>query len=336
MKIIYAPVGACATGFHRLGYPLNALTKAFSDIEIEPLNLLDKNRIDSADLFITQCAIGIKAMRFLFECRKKGKKIVIDYDDSFADLPEIKLKEFNLTSKEVTTNWIRYLGLADLITVSCDQLKDRVECFTDTPVKVLPNLILKWEYEEFKEYTPNRSEVRILYSCSDSHIEDFKFIAPVLKRIGESYSNVTIVSHGNLNFSYLCPKYKGKSLHVENSPYPSYYDVLREIQPNIFIAPLMPSIYNNCRSNLKYLQAALVKSVFVGTNLPPYRNVQHDKTGLLPFTRISWWWSLRRLIRNPELLSRIGKSAYKDLKGYLLEDNISLWDSAYRSVLNSG
>ena len=335
MKIVYAPVGACATGFHRLVYPLEVLSKSFTDIEIEPLNLLNKNQIDSADIFVTQCAIGTKAMGFLFECRKKGKKIVIDYDDSFADLPEIKLKEIKLTSKEVTANWIRYLDLADLITVSCDPLKNRVESFTSTPVKVVPNLILKSDYEEFEDYRPDRSKVSILYSCSDSHIKDFNFIAPVLKWVGEAYSNVVIVSHGNLNFTYLCPKYKGKALHVENGPYSLYYDALREIQPSIFIAPLMPSIYNNCRSNLKYLQSALVKAAFVGTNLPPYKNVKHNKTGLLPFTRLSWWWSLRRLVKNPKLLSGLGDSAYKDLKSYLLEDNALLWRDTYRSILTT-
>ena len=335
MKIIYASVGACATGYHRLIHPLEALTKSSTDVEIEPLNLLDRNKIDGADIFVTQCAIGIKAMRFLFECRKKGKKIVIDYDDSFADLPEIKLKEFNMTSKEVTDNWTRYLNLADLITVSCDPLKDRVESFTNTPVRVVPNLILKSDYEESEEYHPDRSEIRILYSCSDSHIKDFKFIAPVLKRIGEDYNNVTIISHGNLNFSYLCPLYRGKTIHVENGPYESYYNVLREIQPSIFIAPLMPTIYNNCRSNLKYLQSSLVKAVFVGTRLPPYKNVKHNKTGLLPFTKFSWWWSLRGLVRNPKLLSKISRASYKDLKNYLLEDSISLWDDAYRSILTT-
>jgi len=335
MRIIYAPVGACATGYHRILYPLKALAASFPDIELEPLNLLDRSKIDGSDIFVTQCAIGVKAMSFLFECRKKGKKIVIDYDDSFADLPEIKLKEFNMTSKEVTDNWIRYLNLADLITVSCDPLKSRVESLTNTPVRVVPNLILKRDYEEFEDYSPSRSRIRILYSCSDSHIKDFNFIAPVLKRIGEDYNNVTIVSHGNLNFSYLCPWYRGKAIHIENGPYESYYDALREIQPSIFIAPLMPTIYNNCRSNLKYLQSSLVKAAFVGTNLPPYNNVEHNKTGLLPFTRISWWWHLRRLVRNPKLLTKIGKASYKDLNGYLLEDNVSLWEEAYRSILTT-
>ena len=335
MKIIYASVGACATGCRRLIYPLEALAKSFLDVEIEPLNLLDRSKIDYADIFVTQCAIGAKAMSFLYECRKKGKKIVIDYDDSFADLPEIKLKEFNMTSKEVTENWIRYLNLADLITVSCDPLKDRVESFTRTPVKVVPNLILKSEYKESEGYTPDRSRIRILYSCSESHIKDFKFIAPVLKRIGESYKKVTIVSHGNLNFSYFCPKYKGETLHIENGPYESYYEVLRGIQPSILIAPLMPTIYNNCRSNLKYLQASLVKAAFVGNRLPPYRNVEHNKTGLLPFTRISWWWSLRRLVRDPKLLSNTSRAAHKDLKNYLLEDNIELWNEAYRGILTT-
>ena len=122
------------------------------------------------------------------------------------------------------------------------------------PIRVLPNLLRKTDLAPV-DYDPfdDLSSFRILYSCSESHQRDFKYIMPVLKKIGEWYPNVKIISHGSLDFGYQCPKYRGKHRHYAKTSYNSYYKYIQEFKPHVFIAPLTFTPHNAARSDLKYL-----------------------------------------------------------------------------------
>jgi hypothetical protein len=331
VKILFHAVDSEASGSQRLTYPLMALNKKYN-FEFEAINTSDiRAQLREADLVLLQCLIGPQQHDLIKYCQDNDKKVCIDYDDNFDALPEVLCNRIGMSSKEIKKNWHQYLREADLITVPTQALAWKLKAITDKPIKILPNLILKEEYEKSRDYDPfdDLFTIRILYSCSESHLEDFKYIIPVLKRIGESYPNVKIMSHGKLNFTYYCPKYRGQASHISYSPYKSYYDLLRGEKPHIFIAPLKYTAHNICRSNLKYLQAGVLKCVFVGSGLTLFDNVKINNTGILVKNRISWWWYLRKLVRNSNLIKKYAEKAYNDVGNYLLEDHIDKWKNAY-------
>lgn len=336
-KILFSVVDSEATGCQRLVYPLIALKDKYG-IEYEILNSYDaKTQLRKAEIVWLQCLVGPQQRIFVEHCKKQGVKIIIDYDDYFSNIPKNIQARLGMSLEEITQNWHYYLQNADLITVPCQTLADQISKVTSKPIVVLPNLIQKATYEEFKDYQPftDTSEIRILYSCSESHLEDFKFLVPVLSWIGKLYPNVRILTNGNLNFTYYAPDFRGKSLHIERTSYGSYYSLLRRYQPHIFLAPLLNNIYNKCRSDLKFQQASLLKCAFLGSNIGVYNSLRPDMGWLTDNYKVSWIWLLRKLTKNLENTQKMGETAYQQLENNLLEDHIHLWFNALTGLSNA-
>jgi len=353
MRILYSPVGSCATSCQRLIYPLMALQKA-GKAEVEVLNTNDvRSQLRKADLVVLQCLIGPEQHQLIDYIHEQGKKVVVDYDDLMSDLPSRLLKNLGMEQETITQNWIKYLNSADTLTTPSQTLAMEMQDHTGTPIQILDNLIPRSEYEASDAYTPfdDSNEVRIMYSCSESHLNDFQFMGPILKEIGEKYPNVTVVSQGGLEFGYHFWDYNGKTLHEPKTSYGSYFSMLRRVKPHIFLGPLTLNSHNTCRSNLKYYQAGAVKAAFIGSNMPPFVNdspyagrVRHGSTGYTVPGSAPWeiskesieeqWIStLSRLIEDRELNKKIGTQAYEDMKGYILEDRIDEWESVYKELL---
>lgn len=338
MKILFNASDGEATGHHRM---LNAIyeLKNRGLAEIQPMNSNELNyQLKWADMILMQCLLGPQQFELIKKIKASGVPLVIDYDDDFANLPPHILDRFKITPQEAKENWKFYLQSADYLQTSCEYLKQRMMAESgrsENEVKILINCLLRREYDPGFEYEPreNDNEVRILYSCSDSHLADFKWISPVLSWLGNRYPNVVIMTQGNLKFSYHNPNYKGKSLHHSFAPYLVYHERLREISPHITIGPLRNNDHAKSRSNIKYLQSASVKSAFVASDSPPYSCIKHGETGFLASNRLQWWWYLRKLIRNPELRKRIVDAAFKDAESYLIEKHIDDWYEFYSSVV---
>jgi processive 1,2-diacylglycerol beta-glucosyltransferase len=343
MRILFSVTDSEATGCQRLIYPLMALKEKYG-IEYEVLNSYDsKVQIRKADLVWLQCLIGPQQRDLLDYCKKQGVKVICDYDDFFPGVPKNIQERLGMTTDELTQNWHYYLQNVDLITVPCHTLAREVTRVTCKPVIVLPNLIQRSTYESFKDYKPydDISELRILYSCSESHLQDFQFLTPILSWIGTLFPKVRILTNGKLNFTYYDPHFKGKASHINRVSYGAYYKTLMQYQPHIFLAPLLDNTYNQCRSDLKYQQAALLKCAFLGSDIETYKptlgfspGVEHGVTGLLTNNyKVSWLWNLRKLIKDSEAAKKMGEKAYTELGQRLLEDHIHLWYETFTGLL---
>lgn len=336
LKILFNAVDSEATGSQRVLHPLKGLADA-EQAEIQVLNTEDiRSQLKWANLMVLQCLVGDQQVEMLKKVKEKNIPIVIDYDDNFAALPPNVLKRLSLTKEQAAKNWKEYLNLASLVTTPCNALAEKIRQVSKAKVEVLPNCLTNDEYYSAKNYQPiEDGSVRILYSCSDTHIKDFKWIGPILKKIGEWYPEVIIASQGNLNFTFNFPTYTGRAEHHLNAPYNGYHQKLREINPHICIGPLLPEEHAICRSHIKYLQTSSVKAAFLGSDLAPYNEtVVHGKNGLLASNRLTWFWNLRKLVKNPEYRKNMAQEAYSEAGNWLYPDHISKWKKIYDTLVS--
>lgn len=338
MKLLLSVPDGEATSHHRVLNPINELVR----LGLAEFQILNQNELNHqlkwADLILLQCLLGPQQVELIKKIKSTGKPLIIDYDDDFSALPPHVLDRFKITQSEAEINWRYYLQSADYLTTSCEYLKERMLLSSERPeqdIKILLNCLLPREYDPAREYSPreNGNEVRILYSCADSHLADFKWISPVLSWLGNHYPNVSIETQGTLKFGFHNPTYKGKTRHHSFAPYLVYHESLRNISPHITIGPLLPNTHAKSRSNIKYLQSASVKSAFVASAEPPYSCIQHGKTGFLAKNRLQWWWYLRKLIRNPNLRKQMAENAFEDAESYLIGNHIEKWNQFYRTAI---
>lgn len=154
-------------------------------------------------------------------------------------------------------------------------------------------------------------KVRIGYfSGSMTHNDDFLLVLPALAEIMRSDSKVELHICGEL----LIPKeLAGLEQQIISHPFVDWRELPQLIaEMDINIAPLEESIFNEAKSENKWVEAALVKVPTIASNVGAFaRMIQNNVTGVLCATEEEWKDSLKRLIDNREERIRIAENAYQ-------------------------
>ena len=80
---------------------------------------------------------------------------------------------------------------------------------------------------------------------------------------------------------------------------------------DINISPITNNIFNEGKSENKWVEAALVKVPTIASNFGAFKNVIYqNKTGLLCSNNKDWYLSLKTLIKNENLRKTLGENAY--------------------------
>lgn len=153
--------------------------------------------------------------------------------------------------------------------------------------------------------------VRIVYgSGSASHDSDFRQCADAVLEILRSNYHVRLTVIGTLN---LPPVFKEVETQVERIP-PSDYEtyLTRLARCDINIAPLEPSVFNDAKSNIKFLEAAILRVPSICSPTQEFRNtITHGETGMLASSPQEWKACLDALINDPARRASIGSQAFE-------------------------
>ncbi|AUI67103.1 MULTISPECIES: glycosyltransferase [Glaesserella] len=160
-------------------------------------------------------------------------------------------------------------------------------------------------------------KIRIVYgSGTTAHNIDFQEVAPSLAKILREYDNVVFRLIGMLELPSYFSELKDKIERIEFCSYPEYLRLLSEC--DISIAPLENSITNHAKSNIKYLEASILKIPSICSPLQSFTDVViHNKNGLLANSDKEWYECFIKLINSRDLRKCLAEQAYTDVnKGY--------------------
>jgi len=285
-------------------------------------------------------------------------KYVLDLDDdpyTFSkDHPEyLKLKEKMPQVKKM-------IEMADHIVVSTEDIKKVIE--KDNPyVTVIPNAIDP-EIWKFTNQLKDDGKIHIGWIASASHIADLKIVMPILEDLVSRYPNVHIhfagmihmkimdvdnpteeminaatlqrlieLSNVKVNIEKILPHF---THHIGTSGYQDFPEFLASLGLDIAIAPLEDTQFNRCKSNIKWMEHAMLEIPMVLSNVGPYKeSVDHGKTGFLAKSRSDWMENIGKLIENPELRKEIGQAAKKaTLKDFHVKDQIPKYEKLLKKI----
>lgn len=153
--------------------------------------------------------------------------------------------------------------------------------------------------------------IRIVYgSGSASHDSDFRECADALLQVLKENYHARLTIVGTLN---LPATFKMVESQVERLPPSDYATYLTHLAKcDINIAPLETSVFNDAKSNIKYLEAAIVKLPSICSPTAEFLNtVTHGETGLLARGNAEWKECLTALIEDAPLRARIARKAYE-------------------------
>lgn len=290
----------------------------------------------------------LEAMRLL---KKEGKKIVFDNDDTYKDHGGFKFNDFmnEETLKRglgrINENIDAFIKEADLVTCSTEFLKKEYQQINPNVV-VLPNCIDPFYFDE-----PLRNEtdiVRIGITGSVGVTSDIEPLKPII----EHYQNDPRVRIVLLSMPPQTENEIYKQLYVDEYafwskvnmewhtyvPADEYYDYLNNLKLDMVIIPRYDSLFNRCKSNLKFLENSMLEIPTIAQSFPtkdsPYeQNPEDSKYLLLATDTASWIEQIEKLINDKEFRRELGKRARKYVEeNYSIEKNSWKWVEAYKSL----
>lgn len=118
------------------------------------------------------------------------------------------------------------------------------------------------------------------FSGSPSHQNDFEMISSELAAILRDNKNVDLKIVGYMKLPADLKEFKHR---IKFSPFVSYTDLQYEIaMVDVNICPLVDSVFTNCKSELKYFEAAVVNVPTIASPTFTYeRSINHGVNGFL-------------------------------------------------------
>jgi glycosyltransferase involved in cell wall biosynthesis len=267
-----------------------------------------------------------------------GAKQIYEVDDDFFHIDSSN-PVYPIFTNEVQDNIRKFVAAMDGIIVSTEPLK-KVYGAINSNIIVVPNAVspffVKDIYKTKKDY--NNDRINIGWTGSNCHVRDIAVLQSVIDDILKMHTNVHFVLGGWTE----CPQFKNiPEDRITRLPWTSdmgeYFKNLSTI--DIGICPLEESVFNDSKSNLKYIELASLGIPVVASSVYPYANtIQDGKTGILVQTTGKmykhWMSELNELIMNPLKRQAIGINARALVMDKFNQDKIGMqWIAAYKHFL---
>lgn len=263
------------------------------------------------------------------KAKKLRKPIWYDIDDFIFSYDAIKrlsfLKESEFKNYEAYTEKIRAcMNLSDAYIVSTESLKKvTAERFPGKNVLVSRNRAsMEMTIASLTAEKPEKRGVTIGYfSGTMSHNADFNSIRDVLLSAMKENQEVHLLVVGQMT---LPPQFNDVKDRVETVGFVSWQELPQLIaRADINLMPLEDTIFNECKSENKWMEAALVKVVTIASTNKELARVIHDgEDGYLCETKEEWAEKLNKLLQDPSLRERMAEAAHRRVMKEYLTDNL--------------
>ena len=149
-------------------------------------------------------------------------------------------------------------------------------------------------------------------SGSRAHDHDLAIVAPALAAVLSSHDNVRLRLFGPLA---LPPQLAPFTDRVEKFPMLPAGEFLWEMAHcDIAIAPLADVPFNHYKSQVKYLEAGLLRLPFVASPTVYANYVEQDRTGIIADSQQEWQAALNTLVSDPKRRRELGEAAAEHVR----------------------
>ena len=276
---------------------------------------------NASHIIIYRSPISPELLRLCHLAKDYGKPIFFDIDDLVFDtlytdqlsytkgLPHHEKEKYDANVR----NYGYMLENCDGAITSTNQLQKELKKYQS---KVLLNRnlasdeLISISSQFLKDYSHVSDVVKIGYfSGSISHNENFELIKPAIMQLLKKYSNVQLHIVGILDIPKDMKPFENQIVTHDYVDWDKLPVLISEVDINL--APLVDSIFNRAKSEIKWIEAALVKVPTVASKIGAFSDMVIDgETGLLA-TDDQWFDKLEALVLSPDLRQKLAESAYR-------------------------
>lgn len=307
---------------------------------------LSMDHVRSYRLFIFfRCPVTPLIREFIAEAKKLHKTVLFDIDDLVIDtkytdsIPYVK--SLSKKEKSIYDDGVIRMGetlsLCDAAITTTERLAEELshyvpevyinrntasermfrlsEEFLQKKKKAVVDLeLISPKYLDENGLLQWTDEVRIGYfSGSITHNSDFKMIMPAIIKIMEKNKKVTLHIVGELNLPEEMRGLSDRVVKREFVPWEKLPELIGSVDINL--APIEENIFNEAKSENKWVEAALVKVPTIASRVGAFeRMIDDGKTGILCGDVDEWYEKLNQLVENEDLRHTIAENAYQYCK----------------------
>ena len=271
-------------------------------------------------------------VRLITAFRTRGKKVLYDTDDLVfnVEYAHLLMSTLDVDQQDAREwdHWFAYtsrlgatLRLCDGGIGTNDWLATQIAEFAQIPTAVIPNFMNREQVElskrlfEMKRSLPLGNDGLIhfgYFSGSPSHNRDFAMVTPALEALLDEDDSLGVIVVGYIEPGPQLSRF-GKH-RVKRMPFQDYLNLQRLIASVEFnLMPLQYNVFTNCKSELKYFEAAAVGTPSVASPTNSYRGaIRHGVNGWLAQAH-QWLTTLRGALAQRSEYSAICKQANEDV-----------------------
>ncbi|QDH16957.1 glycosyltransferase [Swingsia samuiensis] len=171
-----------------------------------------------------------------------------------------------------------------------------------------------------EEFLPSehidKEEIWVSYgSGTNTHDIDFKQAEKGLFSAMEEEKRLCLCVIGQLNLSEKFKKFGKRVKYIQELTFKDYLKTIS--QTDIAIAPLESTTFNACKSNIKYLEASILKVASICSPRDAFKVILRDgENGFFAETPDDWKNAFLKLARDNQLRRRLAEQAWKDVTSY--------------------
>jgi len=235
-----------------------------------------------------------------------GVTVLFDIDDLVFDSTYVHLVVDTLDQNDDTdptwTTWFAEFGRLGAVLKMCHAavttnpyLADRIRSYAGIAVNIIPNFLNSAQLslsrqcyvKKCKSNFERDKRIHIGYfSGTPTHNKDFDIVSNALYSLMSADERIMLRIVGFLDIRGPLQKLRSRIEFVPFTDFVNLQRLIAEVEVNII--PLQDNVFTNCKSELKYFEAAIVGTVSVASNVFTLRNaIRHGENG---FVVKSWEW----------------------------------------------
>lgn len=268
-----------------------------------------------------RCPITETVEEFIKIAKQHNKTVFYDIDDLVIDEKYTNtiehLKTLTKEEKELYDDGVnrmrRTLELCDYAITTTERLATELSNYIDEVYinrNVASEKMVELSHQALKNIKRDESKVILGYlSGSITHNEDFELILPTLTKIMKENKNVYLKIVGLLDIPDSLKEFEDRMIAAPFVDWQSLPEIIASIDINL--APLKQSIFNEAKSENKWVEAALCKVVTVASNVGAFEKMIVDgENGILCNDENEWYTKLKEVIQNKLYRDTLANTAY--------------------------
>jgi glycosyltransferase involved in cell wall biosynthesis len=310
---------------YRVYLPAEALASAGIATEVcfysDPL--LEKRALD-CDLIVLHRVRGVRRiLKLIDDARQRNQRVLFDVDDLIFDPDSVPVIPWLHTVTEdqaetIQRNSFQYklaMQACDGVIASTQPLCEKVKALLNIPAIHFPNgigrhLLRLSDFALSQKRAQKRTRLGYL-SGTLTHQADWQMIEPTIVDLLGKWPELELWLVGQVELTSALRRFGDRAQLLPLLPWQHLPELTCQLDVNL--APLAPGVFNETKSAIKWLEAALVEVPTVASSIQPYVEViEHGSNGMKAGSVEEWRASLEQLITDVDFRHQLGAQARID------------------------